>query len=125
MTIHSMTQCTPFSLMFAVNSDILQTARTTLANIQEARHQASNSAYSSRQQAIKKINGTRKAQVLSVGDLVFVVDLKANKLESRMEENQCRIVKLIGSKLVQLEDIYELKRVRNRKHVVLLTSLKD
>ena len=122
MTMHTMTKCTPFELMFAVNTDIVQETRTSLVNGRQRRQEASLRAYTARQRVVDRLNSNKTAQELRIGDLVYVVDTKATKLDSRMEEDQCRIIKLIGSKLVQIEDLYGVKRIRNRKHVVLLRA---
>ena len=118
-----MTNYTPFSLMFALHSEILTTAQTAIQDIDIIRQQVQKSSKLKRQIPIDKINKRRRKQSIHVNDMVYTTDIHATKLESRVEEQPYKVIKLIGNQLVQIEDESGYRMVRSRKHIVKLNEI--
>ena len=57
--------------------------------------------------------------------MVYTTDIHATKLESRVEEQRYRVIKVIGNSLVKLENNSGYQMVRSRKHIVKLDDIKD
>ena len=123
MTKHLMTGYSPFSLMFSFHSDIIGIAKTAIADINAIRSQVQVSSKAKRQVPIDHINKRRRKQSIHVNDMVYTTDIHATKLESRVEEQPYKVVKLIGNQLVQIEDVTGYQMVPFRKHIVKLNEV--
>ena len=56
---------------------------------------------------------------------LYITDIHATKLESRVEGQWYRVIKIIGNSLVIFEDYSGYQMVRLRKHIIRLVYIKD
>ena len=123
VTIHSMTNCSPFAMLFALDSNTLTHTTNIIGNIAEVRETASARALVLRKAAISKINKTRTEQSLNVGDKVYIKNYNPTKLDDKVNHEQYVIVRFIGNKLIKIKDQYDKQLTRSRKDVHKLDEL--
>ena len=118
VTEHSMLKVSPYALVFSKLKDI-DGKDVIIANINDARKDASARAFKLRTQGIAKKNTSKSQQNLKLGDTVFVANLNAKKLEDRLLDIPFRIIDIMGKsqQKFKLKSPDNIVLVRSRKHI--------